>query len=439
MSTADVATTPVSSAEVGPRPIAGAGHDFSGLARLAGIAGLLIAFVGLFLDPVRFGMSWLIGYTFWFAILVGCLFLVMLSYIFDAGWSTIVRRQWEHALSAFPWMFLLLLPVVLVPWLMAVFGDSAPIWEWRVLDHQLTGEHPVAVGDDVLYIKKSGYLNNPFFFFRIALYFLIFSGLAFLLRYFSMENDQFPWKGNYSNARKVSAVGVPLTGLAMTFAAFDLYMSLSYHWFSTMYGVWFFAGAMRIGLAFTVIFCFLQGTRGGLRGLINEAHYYYLGCMKLAFTVFWAYIAFCQYFLIYNANIPEETFWYNLRMLNADGTLNSWWWVGLALIFGYFLAPFIALLWNRTKVDPPRLVAVSIWILAFSLLDYYYNILPREVPIEGGHGATAVQEFLPSVFDLAALVGVGGIVIWATLRSIRRHKAIPIRDPRILESIHASI
>lgn len=440
MSSVDVSASPLNPVADAGSVAGQRGSNYPKLALLAGMAGLLVAFIGLFVDPVRYGQSWLLGYTFWFAILIGCLFLVMLSYIFDAGWSTIVRRQWEHVIAGFPWMFLLILPVAIVPLAMAVFGDSAPLWNWMVKDHVLLGEHPMPVGADVLFQRKEPYLNNVFFFVRLIGYFGVFSVLAFLFRYFSMENDQFPWKGNYSGARKTAAVGVIATALCMTFAAFDLYMSLSFHWFSTMYGVWFFAGAMRVGLAFTVVVCFVLGTKGALRGIITEAHYYYLGCMKLAFTVFWAYIAFCQYYLIYNANIPEETFWYNLRMLSKDGSLNSWWWVGLTLIFGYFLLPFLALLWHRTKVDAKRLLAVSVWILVFSLFDYYYNILPRERGVEGGpEGAYVVQEFLPSVFDLAALVGVGGIVLWAMLRSMQRHQPIPLRDPRIRESLNASL
>ncbi len=335
-------------------------------------------------------------------------------------------------------MFLLLLPVVVIPWILSLTAGTEPLWRWMNTDFVLPGHHPIKVGDDVLYLAKAGYLNNGFFFLRLIAYFAVFSVLAFLFRYFSIENDDFPWRGNYRGARKTAAVGVVLSALAMTFAAFDLYMSLSYHWFSTMYGVWFFAGSMRVALAFTVILCFVLGTKGSLRGVIKEGHYYFLGMMSLAFTIFWAYIAFCQYYLIYNANIPEETFWYNMRMLSADGSANSWWYVGLTLIFGYFLIPFLILLWHRTKVVPWRLVAVSVWILVFSIFDYAYNIIPREMAVGGDLHHTETTPFSITLFDLAALIGVGGFVMWATLRSIARHRCIPIRDPRIAESLNCS-
>ncbi len=420
---------------------------YAGKAKLVGIIGLVIAFIGLVLDPTRGGQAWLIGYVFWFAICVGCLMLTQVSYLFDAGWSTIIRRQWEHVLAAFPWLFVLLLPVLIIPMVIGYFsghllwdwmaGDG--MWQWLGGDPVLyPGAHPVAVSDDVLYGKKAPYLNIPFFLLRICIYFGVFCGLSFLLRYFSTQNDQYPDRSNYHHCRKLVGIGVPLTALALTFAAFDLFMSLSYHWFSTMYGVWFFAASMRAGLAATVIICVVLARKGSLQGIFNDSHLYYLGCLKLAFTVFWAYIVFSQYFLIYNANIPEETFWYNMRQLSEAGTYSSWWWVGLILIFGNFFLPFFLLLSHRNKVVQWRLFAISIWVLVFAMFDYYYNILPmKHLELDAPLGYT-IQQFVPSLFDLAALVGVGGIVVWSVLRSMAKHAPIPLCDPRINESLHAS-
>ena len=104
--------------------------------------------------------------------------------------------------------------------------------------------------------------------------------------------------------------------LATTFAAIDWYKAIEHHWFSTMYGVWYFAASMRAALATTVIVCFILATRGNLKGFFNQAHRYDLGVLMFAFTIFWAYISFSQFFLIYNADIPEETFWYNIRQFD---------------------------------------------------------------------------------------------------------------------------
>jgi hypothetical protein len=214
-------------------------------------------------------------------------------------------------------------------------------------------------------------------------------------------------------------------------------MSISYHWFSTMYGVWFFSASMRAGLAIVVIACFILAAKGPLKRLYNRAHRYNLGCLCFAFTVFWAYISFSQYFLIYNANIPEETFWYNIRELNANWSPNSWWFVSLfGLVLCYFLVPFFYLLFYNNKVTSGRLLFICCWILFFHLIDLYFNILPTQKPYDGNVVGYKVQEFIPTIFDLASLVGIGGICVWAFLRSLKKTEIIPIHDPRIEESIN---
>ena len=215
-------------------------------------------------------------------------------------------------------------------------------------------------------------------------------------------------------------------------------MSLSYTWFSTMYGVWFFATSMRCGIAATILICIFMSAKPGrpLYGIFNRAHQYLLGCLALTFTVFYAYVTFCQYFLIYNADIPEETFWYNLREMTSSWTHNSWWWVSLAIIFGYFFLPFFFLLNYHTKVSRKVLPMVAIWVLCFHILDLYFNILPGKIADSAAVLGYQVREFTVSPFDIATLVGVGGLCVFAYLRSQPKAEIIPIHDPRIEESLN---
>lgn len=414
-------------------------RNFTGIALIVGLLGLAIGLAGMAYDlgqgNNRFAISWLIGWSFWFTILIGMLFFVQIFHLFDAGWSVIVRRQMEHALSAMPWMALMLIPVVVLPWIIG--SNPGAVWKWMNLEALYPSHDPIPVGQDPLYLHKAGYLNVPFFIARLVLYFAIFCGLAHVLRKYSINNDTAPAPGNTLALRNWSAAGVFLTSMAATFTAMDLYMSLTYHWFSTMYGVWFFSLSLRTALAATVVICFFLSTRGALKGIYNSSHNYFLGCLCFAFTVFWAYISFSQYFLIYNANIPEETFWYNIREKNPDGSLNSWWWVSMALIFCFFLVPFFTLLLYKTKVVAKRLLFICCWILFFALFDIYFNILPNKVSGDNILGYEVVP-FLPNLIDLAVLLGVGGICVWALLRSMSRALPIPIHDPRIRESLNSS-
>jgi len=388
---------------------------------VVGLAGVAVTVSGFFVAGAsKIAASWLIACMFFLAITLGMLFLVMIHYIFDAGWSTMLRRQLEHGISTFTWLAILFLPLILLSW----FYKPDLLWKWMnpAFDLATIGGHGT-VGDDPLWVKKAGYLNMEFFTIRYVLFFGSWILLAAIFRRnsFSQDVDGDPrWT---LSSRKWAAGGLFLAALTSTFAAFDWLKSLEYHWFSTMYGVWFFASSVRAALSVSaLIFIYLIARQG--RGVIRTAHLYDIGKLMFTFTVFWAYITFSQYFLIWNANIPEETFWFNLR------EQGNWWWVGMAILFGHFALPFLYLLSYKAKVAPSRLLPVAIWILAFVLLDLIFNIMPFKKDAAG-----VPLPFGISIWDVSALVGVGGIWLWSYIRSFGTTKLIPIRDPRIVESL----
>lgn len=388
---------------------------------IVGLAGIAVAATGFFVsDPKKVAASWLVACMFFLAITLGMLFLVMIHHIFDSGWSTVLRRQLEHGISAFTWLALLFLPLVLLSW----FYKPDLLWKWMnpAFDLATIGGHGT-VGDDPLWVKKAGYLNMEFFTVRYVLFFGSWILLAYVFRRnsFSQDADGDPrWT---LSSRKWAAGGLFLAALTSTFAAFDWLKSLEYHWFSTMYGVWFFASSIRAALSVAALICIYLIARQG-RGVYRTSHLYDVGKLMFAFTVFWAYITFSQYFLIWNANIPEETFWFNLR------EQGNWWWVGMAILFGHFALPFLYLLSYKAKVTPSRLMPVAIWILAFVLLDLFFNIMPFKKDAAG-----VPLPFGISIWDVASLAGVGGIWLWCYIRSFGTTKLIPIRDPRIVESL----
>lgn len=403
---------------------------------IAGLVLIGLSFLGLFTgseaDPTRPFIGWILGISFWLSILIGMLFLLMIWWMFDSGWSVIVRRQLEHAIGAFPYLALIFLPLVVLS--MIDPGSSTVPWIWMDQGALVPGGHGT-VSQDVLYVAKLPYLDRFFFVARYFLYFAVWILLAFSFRKWSFNMDRTGDHGNVHRSRKLAAAGLFLCALATTFASIDWFKSLNYHWFSTMYGVWFFSASMRAALSATVLAMFYMLSRPeGLKDILKPVHFYFMGCLMLAFTVFWAYISFSQYFLIYNANIPEETFWYNIRELGSDGLKNSWWWVSLGLVFMHFLVPFLFLLWYKNKFGA-RLKFIAIWILVFHLLDLYWNIVPQKLATDS-HGGYTVRAFGINWVDVTMFLGVGAIVIWAFLKSAARERPIPIRDPRIEESIN---
>lgn len=403
---------------------------------IAGLVLIALSAIGLFVgsqaDPTRPFIGWLLGISFWLSILIGMLFLMMIWWMFDAGWPVIVRRQMEHAIGAFPYLAVIFLPLILLS-LLASDGGNVP-WIWMNSDALVPSGHGT-VAQDTLYVSKAGFLSKYFFAVRYVIYFAVWGGLAYFFRKWSFSMDRTGDHVNVHRSRKLAAAGLFLCAFATTFAAIDWFKSLNYHWFSTMYGVWFFSACIRAALSATVLTLFYMATKeDGLKGIVKPVHFYLLGCLMLAFTVFWAYISFSQYFLIYNANIPEETFWYNMRELNYDGSKNSWWWVSMGLIFFHFFAPFLYLLWYKNKFAI-RIRAVAIWILVFHLLDLYWNLVPQKLATDS-HGGYSIRQFSIHPVDIGMFLGVGAIVIWAFLKSAARERPIPIRDPRIEESIH---
>ncbi len=401
----------------------------AGKALTIGLIGLGLTAAGLFVSgPAKVAMSYLVGVTYWTAIAIGMLLLVLIHHIVDASWSVVIRRQWEHGLAAFKWLAVLFVPLVLAS---LFYGHGDLVWPWMNPDHVIHGGH--TVGHDPLYLKKSSFLNTNAFLIGTFASFLLWMWVSARLRKASFTQDSDgDLKWTFMN-RKTAAFGLPIAAFSLTAIAIFWVKSLEYHWFSTMYGVWFFANCVRGALCCGILIMVWLLNRGDYKGVLNKNHFHSIGMLMLAFTVFWAYVTFSQYFLIWNANVPEETFWYSLRELNHDGSTNQWWYVGVyGILFGHFFIPFFALLSYRFKVTPHIIRRIACWVLAIILLDMCYNILPA---LKDEHGDSLPFFSLHLVWVLTSVVGVGGVCIWAYLRSFPTTKLIPIRDPRVGESL----
>ena len=391
-------------------------------ALLFGLAGTAVTALGLLISPPTVvATAWLVGVSYWTAMALGMLLLVLIHHIFDAMWSTVIRRQMEHCLAAFKWLALLFLPLLLATFLYR----RDVIWPWMNPNHFMTGEGKT-VGADIIYAKKSGFLNLRALTIWTAIFFAVWVWLSARLRKASFTQDSDgDVKWTIKN-RFTAGMGLPLVALTLTFAAVYWIKSLEYHWFSTMYGVWYFANCMRGAYSLLVLIMVWLWNRGDYKGLLHEDSWHSIGQMMLAFTVFWGYISFSQYFLIWNANVPEETFWYNLR------EYGDWWWIGMVLVFGHSLVPFLLLLSYRYKVTHQTIRRIALWILAVIFVDICWNSLPA---IKDGAGHPLPFFSLGLLWSVTSLVGVGGICVWAYLKSFTTTKLIPIRDPRIGECL----
>jgi len=376
------------------------------IAGAVGIAGLLLSLgllLGGFASGKQFAFSWLFAVVYFFLIAVGSLFWVLVHYATDAQWSVLVRRQMENVAA--------LLPAIFIFFLAGIFFFAPLLFKWWHLQP----------GQDHLYDHKAGYLNQTAFYVRAFLYFIGLSLLAFLSRRNSIRQDNDGRAIHTVRNRKLAFIGIPVLGLSTTFAAVDWIMALEHHWFSTMWGVYLFAGAAGSSMCLLVLIVAALKKAGHLE-LVNDEHYHIMGKLMLAFCIFWAYIAFSQYMLIWYANIPEETSYYIRR------TTESWWDASLLLVVGRFFVPFLFLLFQGIKKNKKWICIIAGWMLFMQALDLYTMILPM----------LHQKGIALNLLDFTLPLGIGGVLVALFLRSLSKQSLYPLRDPRINESIHLS-
>jgi len=376
-----------------------------------GLAGLA---AGLALGP-RVGWdvffrSYLLNYCFVLSLALGALFFVMLQHLTRAGWSVALRRIAEFVVAALPWLAVLFLPL-LIP----VFQGRAGVYKWS---------SPEVVAGDPLLQAKAAWLNPAFFTVRCLVYLAVWSLLAVVLVRDSVRQDATGDVAHTHRLERWSAPGMLLYGLTVTFFAFDVLMSLNPHWYSTIFGVYFFSGCVVGFFALLALLVLSVQRAGGLTASVTVEHYHDLGKLMFGFVVFWAYIAFSQYMLQWYANLPEETALYFARQ-------NEPWWrgVSLLLLVGHFVAPFLALISRFPKRRPGLLLPAAVWLLAMHWLDLYYLVMPRP------HGTAYKPAAYLHWTDLALLVGLVGPFVAAVVRPMARHALLPERDPRLTEAL----
>ncbi|MEY2519280.1 MAG: hypothetical protein QOF24_1039, partial [Verrucomicrobiota bacterium] len=327
-------------------------------------------------------------------------FWIIVHHVTGAEWSVVVRRQLENLAMLMPVMAVFFIPIILF---------RHHLYEWM----------NIAPGHDPILDSKRAYLNWNFFLVRSIFYFVFFTVATLLFRRFSIRQDRDGNPGYTLNMRKVAFISLPLFGFSLTFGAYDWLLGIDYHWFSTMWGVYIFAGAAGSSMSLLVLVVAALQKAGYLQETITTEHYHIMGKWLLSFTVFWAYIGFSQYMLIWYANMPEETEYFIRR--NTE----SWNALSLFLVIGRFFIPFAILLWRAPKKKPQRLCLIAGWIIFMQMVDLYIVILPAL------HGAGV----LVSVWDFMPLLGMGATLAFFYLRIAAKTSLFPNRDPRLLESL----
>ncbi len=371
-------------------------------ALVVGFIGLLILASGFFVDQKQFFFSYLTAFVFWMTFVWGAMFFSFLHHLTGADWSIVLRRILETVMMTIP-----LMAVLFVPVLLGMFD----LYHWS---------HADVVAADPILLKKSIYLNPVFFTIRTVLYFTIWFFLARGLYKTSLAQDDGAQPKQIEKMKKISAPGMILFAITITFASFDWLMSLDAHWYSTIFGVYIFGGSLLAILTFMVIFGSYLRNKGVLTDTITVEHYHDLGKFLFGFVIFWGYIGFSQYFLIWYANIPEETIWYLERW---EG---SWKIVTMTIVFGHFVIPFLLLMPRAMKRNLKVLKIIAIFILIMHWIDLYWLVMPSL-----HHDGASI-----SWMDLAGFLGIGGLFLGFFMRRYAANALVPVNDPRLEKSIN---
>lgn len=371
-----------------------------------GVVGLA---VGMATDPMAVQSGWLGGFwlTTAFALLSG--FFVAVGYAAYAMWNVTLRRIAEAMMS---WM-----PIGAVAGAVTVgfaFLENSIFGHWT---------HPHGPHAEVV-MKKAWWLNTN----RFVIGYVIIMGLlilvvsALLKHSYAQDED-----GDVEHTWRLQALGpIFLIIFALGFSALsvDFLMSLQPSWFSTMWGVYIFAGAWQATNALICLTGVWLIEKGHLDKVwLNENHIHDAAKFIFAFTVFYGYIAFCQFLLIWYANLPEETTFYNDRIANGWAI---WSWV---FVFAKFIIPFAVLLRHGIKRMGYGLKTACIWVVAAQILELYWLIAPA-AKVGTAHPGPGI----PFV-EFSIMLGFLGAFVLVSLRALSKHNLIPVKDPRLHEAI----
>jgi hypothetical protein len=382
-----------------------------------GAGALLITLIVGFVAPAgselrrQFAFSWLFAFIYFFTILIGCFFWILVHHATDSGWGIVVRRQMENLASMLPWMIVFFIPL---------FIFRRDVWDWIAAKESVDMDPHLRdkIGFFEIHI---GSLTIPFFWIRAVLYFVFFGLTALYFRRVSVRQDGDGDPRWSVQMRGVSFPGILLFALFTTLVAFDWLAALDYRWASTMWGVYIFAGAGGAGMALIIIVIAALRKSGYLQ-FVNEEHYHIMGKLLFTFSIFWGYIGFSQYMLIWYANIPEETEWFVRRNVESWNVLSTF------LVIGRFFIPFLYLLFQYTKRTPKFLVAISYWVLAMHVVDTYVTVLPFAHP----------KGFQVDILDFLSLLAIGCPLAFLFLRRLGTASLFCSRDPRLVESLKLS-
>jgi hypothetical protein len=369
-------------------------------ALIAGVIGLVLCVIGYVKSPESLLHSYLLAFMFILGLSLGSLGLLMMQHLTGGMWGIVIRRPLESATRALPLVFILFAPIF--------FGFRYLYGAW--LNAPTTGEHRLSD-------FQQHYLTANWFHIRALIYFAVWLLLMWVFNSWSRKQDIDREDRVLRRRMKMLAgPGIILYVFAMSFAAIDWVMSLSPHWASTIYGFLYVAGQLISSMSLMICVVVLLSRAPVFQGVLKPRYLHDLGKLLLAFVMLWAYFSFSQLLIIWSGNSPEEISFYRSRLYG------EWVYVSVIILIFHFFVPFFLLLSRDLKRNPSLLPKVAMWLIFMRFVDIYWLTRPEFTP-----------SAIPSLWDLAAGLGLIGLWFFVFAWQLQKMPLLPLGDPKLEE------
>lgn len=354
------------------------------LSWLAGVAALGLCLMGLTMDPAHFFAAYVEGYLFWVGITLGSLGMWMIHNLVGGRWGNDpVAKIIRTVSKTLPLMTVLFIPVLM---------GMSYLYPWA---------RPDAIHNHELQ-QKAWWLNSPFFIGRAIFYFVVWNLFAILVQRMSKNEPLIPGSPPKRRLQNLSAAGLLIFGITISFAMFDWVMSMEPMYYSTMFGVILIVGFLGSAFAFSTLLSL--NLTGGRHSQLDKGQLHDLGNLLLMSVMLWAYTSFSQYLITFAGQLPEEIVWYNVRFVGG------WQIVGLTLLGFNFVVPFFLLLFRRVKKSAMPLMILTSLLLLDRIVDLIWMIGPTHSP----------KALSLHWMDIVAPIGIGGIWLGTMLLMLER-------------------
>ena len=350
----------------------------------------------------RVWQAYLVNFVFWFGLAAGSILFVAVLNLTHARWGRPLKRLAEALGTFVPVSFLLFWPV---------YGGRAHLFSWI---------HEPVHG-------KEQWLNVSFFFAREGFGIFLLGAVAAALIYFSVRADSAQHSGDRSVESEacwkwqqmLSPILGILYALVLTLAAFDLVMSLEPHWYSTLFGGYFFVGSFYTALAALALLAGWLKETAPLKAINRKRHFHDLGKLLFGFCMMTGYLFYSQFLVIWYGNLPEETHYVIERTQHPP-------WVPLAwIILGTcFVLPFFVLLFRRFKMSPRWLAGLSVIILIGMWCERFLLVAPS---------IWKSEEMPLGLIELSITAGFVGTIGLTAMVFLMKVPFLPVSDPLFQE------